>query len=198
LLASFKVVSNGVLEDLLAGRPFVSGFLQEGKAMKIRKIAMLGGFAAGAALALAPIASADDLTSIVDSDIASLNSIFVSEADLAGVGSDVASSTTPGTFDTIPVADVNATLASELYGLNTTGNAVDDPGSYTVFNGALTEFYDASNTLTYALLNNDALIPNADLFGSATEISTALGTGTDLGAAGDFFSAGLADLAGLL
>ena len=35
--------------------------------MNIRKIAVVGSFAAGAALALAPIASADDLTTI-DSD----------------------------------------------------------------------------------------------------------------------------------
>jgi len=32
--------------------------------MNMRKIAVLGGFAAGAALALAPVASADDLSSI--------------------------------------------------------------------------------------------------------------------------------------
>jgi hypothetical protein len=165
--------------------------------MDIRNIAALGGLAAGAALTFAPLASADDLSSILDSEIASMNSIFVGEADVAGVGSDVVTNGT-NTFDTIPVADVNATLASELYGLNTTGNAVTDPGSYTLFNGALTEFYDADNALLYAALNNDTLIPASDLFGSAHEIGIALGTGTDLGAAGDFFSAGLADLAGLL
>ena len=44
--------------------------------MNIRKIAVVGSFAAGAALALAPIASADDLTSIVDSEISLSNSIF--------------------------------------------------------------------------------------------------------------------------
>ncbi|MBV8177455.1 MAG: hypothetical protein JO045_01345 [Mycobacterium sp.] len=164
--------------------------------MKIRKIAVLGSFAAGAALALAPLAAADDLTPTIDSEIGSLNSIFVTDADLAGVGSDVVTNGT-NTFDTIPLADVNTTLGYELYGLNP-ANAVSDPGSYSVFNGALTEFYDADNALTYGLLNNDALIPSTDLFGSATEIGTALGTGSDLGAAGDFFSAGLADLAGLL
>ena len=46
------------------------------------------------------------------------------------------------------------------------------------------------------LENSNALVPAADLFGSASEISTALGTGTDLGAATDFFNAGMADLAG--
>ncbi len=34
--------------------------------MNIRKIAVVGSFAAGAALALAPIASADDLTAVLD------------------------------------------------------------------------------------------------------------------------------------
>jgi hypothetical protein len=89
---------------------------------------VVGGLAAGAALAFAPLASADDLSSIIDSEMGSLNSIFVSEADRAGVRGDVLTHGT-NTFDTIPVGDVNATLASELYGLNTTGNAVSDPGS---------------------------------------------------------------------
>ena len=164
--------------------------------MNLRKIAVAGSFAAAAALAFAPLASADDLTPTIDSEIASLNSIFVTDADLAGVGSDVVTNGT-NTFDTIPVADVNTTLGYELYGLNS-ANAVSDPGSYSVFNGALTEFDDAENALLYAADYNNALIPSTDLFGSATEIGTALGTGSDLGAAGDFFSAGLADLAGLL
>jgi hypothetical protein len=164
--------------------------------MKIRKIAVLGGFAAGAALAFAPLASADDLDSTLSGEISSLNSVFVSEADAAGVGSDVVTNT--GSFDTIPVADVNATLASELYGLNTTGNAVTDPGSYTLFNGALVEFDDAYNALLYSADYSGALIPSTDLFGSASEIATALGTGSDFGAAGDFLSNGFADLVGLL
>ena len=45
--------------------------------MSMRKIAVVGSFAAGAALALAPIASADDLSSIVDSEISLSNSILV-------------------------------------------------------------------------------------------------------------------------
>ena len=53
--------------------------------MSMRKIAVVGSFAAGAALALAPIASADDLSSIVDSEISLSNSIFDSEAALAEI-----------------------------------------------------------------------------------------------------------------
>jgi len=171
--------------------------------MKIRKIAVVGGLAAGAALAFAPLASADDLTATIDSEISELNTIFQGDATLAGDGSDVISSSTPGVFDTIPLqyapdSGTPTLLDYELYGLNPIANAASDPGSYNVFNGALTEFDDAYNALLYSADYNGALIPATDLFGSATEIGTALGTGTDLGAAGDFFSAGLADLAGLL
>ena len=53
--------------------------------MDIRKIAVVGSFAAGAALAFAPLASADTpITTTVDSEIASLNSLFEGEAALAG------------------------------------------------------------------------------------------------------------------
>jgi hypothetical protein len=171
--------------------------------MHIRKIAVVGSFAAGAALAFAPLAAADNLTSTVDSEITSLNALFTSEADLAGVGGAVTGGTTPGSFETIPVADapVHApftTLDYELYGINPAfSGPASDPGSYNVFNGALTEFDDAYNSELYGLLNSNALIPASDLFGSAHEIGIALGTGaTDATAATTFFDAGLADLAG--
>jgi hypothetical protein len=174
----------------------------KGMTMNIRKIAVVGSFAAGAALALAPLASADDLTPTVDSEITSLNSLFVSEADLAGVGSAVVPGTTAQPFDTIPLVDAPNSgtptlLDFELYGLNPIANAASDPGSYSVFNGALTEFDDAYNSEVWGLLNgNTDLVPTADLFGSAHEITTALATGTDAGAAMTFFDAGLADLSG--
>jgi hypothetical protein len=171
--------------------------------MNMRKIAVVGGFAAGAALAFAPLASADDFSSILDSEIGSLNSIFLGDATLAGDGGDVVSSTTPGVFDTIPLADAPdagtpTILDYELYGVNPIANAASDPGSYNVLNGALTEFYDASNVELYSLLNNGDLLPVADAFGSAHEIGIALGTDSVSGAASDFFSAGLADLSGFL
>jgi hypothetical protein len=80
--------------------------------MHIRKIAVLGSFAAGAALALAPLASADNLTSTVDSEIAALNALFTEEADLAGDGNDVIAPTATNPFDTIPLADAPTTAPS--------------------------------------------------------------------------------------
>ena len=170
--------------------------------MSMRKIAVVGSFAAGAALALAPIASADDLSSIVDSEISLSNSIFDSEAALAGDSTDVV--THAGSFDTIPLSfapDTGTTptlLDFELYGLNPIANSASDPGAYNVFNGALTEFDDAFNSEVYGLENNNALIPQADLFGSDKVIDAALATNTDTGAATTFFDAGLADLQGYL
>jgi len=168
--------------------------------MNIRKIAVIGSFAAGAALAFTPLASADDLTSTVDSEITSLNALFTSEADLAGDGSAVIQPTASQPFDTIPLTDApqngTGTLDSFLYGVDPlAAGPSHDPGAYDVFNGALVEFDDAFNSEEYGLLNNDALIPAADLFGGS-EITTALATGTDTGAATTFFDAGLADLSG--
>jgi len=173
-----------------------------GITMTMRKIAVIGGLAAGAALAFAPLASADDLTTTFDSEISSLNSIITSEADLAGVGSAVIPGTVAQPFDTIPLVDAPNTtpytpLDYELYGISPAfSGPASDPGSYNVFNGALTEFDDAYNSEAYGLLNSNALVPEADLFGSAHEIGIALGTGTDVGAATTFFDAGLADLTG--
>jgi hypothetical protein len=170
--------------------------------MHIRKIAVVGGFALGAALTLAPLASADDLTTTIDSEISSLNSTFASEVALAGDTKDLTTVAAPG-FDTVPLADAPqsapfTTLDYELYGLNPAlAGPAGDPGSYNVFNGALTEFDDAYNAELYGLENSNALVPAADLFGSAHEIGIALGTGaTDASAATVFFDAGLADLAG--
>lgn len=172
--------------------------------MTIRKIAVLGGFAVGAALTLAPLASADTLTDAVDSEIASLNSLFVSEATLAGDGADVV--THVGSFDTIPLSfapdsGTPTFLDYELYGLNPIANAASDPGSYNVFNGALTEFSDAYNVELFSLANPTAAIdtiPAADLFGSATTITDALDTGTATGAITEFLTVGWNDLLGYL
>jgi hypothetical protein len=167
--------------------------------MDIRKIA-LGIIAAGAALAFAPVASADDLTTIVDSEISSLNSIFESEAAVAGDSADVVSSS--GLLDTIPLADAPdaapfTTLSYELYGLlpgllDTTDAT---PGAYDVFNGALTEFYDASNALLYMGLDDGAVIPTTDLLGAA-DIALDDGTITDAGLFANFFDTGVNELLG--
>jgi hypothetical protein len=181
--------------------------------MKIRNIAVLGGLAAGAALAFAPLASADPaavdpLTPVVDSEVASLNALFLSDTTLAGVPSaDVVTSTTPGVFDTIlgsavPTVQDNGTTPFDylLYGVDPTkAGLAGDPGAFTEFNGALVNFDDAYNVELFSLLNPTAAIdtiPTADLFGSASSIAEALATGTAAGAAGDFLTDGFADLTG--
>jgi hypothetical protein len=132
-----------------------------------------------------------------------MNSLFVSEAGLAGVGGDVVTHG-PNTFDTIPLIDAPNTgtptiLDFELYGLNPIANAASDPGAFSEFNGALVNFDDAYNVELFSLLNPTAAIgtiPLTDLFGSASGIGEALATGTASGAAGDFLTDGFADLTG--
>lgn len=174
--------------------------------MDIRKTAVIGGFAVGAALTLAPLASADALTDAVDSEISSMNSLFVSEATLAGFGNDVVPHA--GSFDTIALADAPNTgtvptlLSYELYGLNPIGNASSDPGAFSEFNGALVNFDDAYNVELYSLLNPTAdisTIPLADLFGSSGNIAEALATATTGGTSAvitDFLTDGWNDLLG--
>jgi hypothetical protein len=171
--------------------------------LNIRKIAVVGSFAAGAALTLAPLAAADPLTSTVDSEIASLNALFDSEAALAG---DTVTTHGANTFDTVPLIDAPQNppftpLDYELYGINPAfAGPASDPGSYNVFNGALTEFDNAYNTELFSLLNPSApidTIPLADLFGSASGITEALGTSAALGGpVGDFLTDGWNDLLG--
>jgi hypothetical protein len=180
--------------------------------MNLRKIAVIGSFAAGAALALAPLAAADGsaatdpLLPFVDSEISSMNALFVTYADLAGVGNDVMTHGA-NTFDTIPLVDApNAGTPSildfELYGLNPIANAASDPGAFSEFNGALVNFDDAYNVELFSLLNPTAdisTIPLTDLFGSASGISEALATATTGGTSAvvtDFLTDGFADLQG--
>jgi hypothetical protein len=180
--------------------------------MDIRKIAVVGGFAVAAALTSAPLASADDLTTTVDSEIASLNSIFTSEADLVGDGSAVVTGGT-GVLDTIPPADAPdaaplTTLDYELYGpLASLLIGVDNPvslapyldpapGAQDVSNGALAEFDDAYNALAFGL-NDSALIPTTDLV-APVDIATeeAGNITTEAGLFGNFVDTGVADLLG--
>src|SRR5947209_13642149 len=130
--------------------------------MGIRKIGVIGCFTAGAALAFAPIAAAttDPLISVVGGEESLLNSLFVGEADLAGIpASDY--SLVDG-FDVINAADIAkdapatapfSTLDYELFGISPgLAGVASDPGSYNVFNGALTEWSDAYNVELYSLL----------------------------------------------
>jgi hypothetical protein len=170
--------------------------------MNLRKIAVVGGFAVGAALTLAPLASADTgISSTLDSEIASLNSLFSSEVSLAGDSKDLVSSTTPGVYDTVPLADAPdsgttpTTLGELLYGVNSIGEAGSSPGSYDLFNGALGEFDNAYNVELYAAENANALAPTTDLLGTG-DVTDALGTGTVTGAFESFLQAGVSDLLG--
>lgn len=182
--------------------------------MDIRTIVVIGGFAVAAALTSAPLASADGLTTTVDGEIASLNSLFESEAAIAGDSADVTQGGT-GVLDTIPLSDAPdttplTTLDYELYGpLASLLVGVDNPfsgapyldpapGAQDVLSGAVAEFDDAYNALAYLFVGQDDLIPTTDLVAPA-DIATELadinaGDATDAALFGNFWDAGLADL----
>ena len=179
----------------------------KGFTMEIRKIAVVGGFAVATALTSAPLASADDLTTAVDSEISTMNSIFVSDVAISG-GPASGEIITHGanTFDTTtlqyaPDSGTPTLLDYEVYGINPISSAVPDPGSYNVLDGALAEFADAYNLDLYSLANPDAAvnsIPSVDLFGSEPTITTALGEVSFSLAIGVFLVNGLNDLFGYL
>jgi hypothetical protein len=177
--------------------------------MDIRKIAVIGGFTVGAALALAPIAAADptEITTTVDSEISSLNALFTLDTDLAGVpATDVTLANAANPFDIITPADITAVQGTTgttpfdflTYGVDPSAAGLSsDPGSYDVLNGALGKFDDAFNVELYALENNGALDPNTgDFIGSMSSIDAALATGNPTGAAEYFLNFGLGDLQG--
>jgi hypothetical protein len=168
----------------------------------MRKIAVVGGLAVGAGLAFAPLASADPVTSTLDSEISSLNSSFDFEALLAGKGSDVIAASTANPYDTIPLADAPntapfTTLDYELWGSPATDGPTTDPGSYDLFNGATGKFDDAYNIALYALDDKGALDPNAaDFIGSTSSIDHALGLANAADAFEYFYNFGIGDLSG--
>ncbi len=173
------------------------GDIVKGRIMNTRKIAVVGSFVAGAALAFAPLAAADDLTPTLDSEIASLNSLFESQAALAGDSADVVTSS--GALDTILPADAPdaapfTTLDYELYGPWASVLTLDpEPGAYDVFNGALVEFDDAYNTFASLLFTTDSVILPTDLLGVA-DAALDNGSLTDATLFGDFLNTGLSDL----
>lgn len=149
--------------------------------MSMRKFVVVGGFAAGAAFVLAPLASADTdpLSSLVDNEIASMNFLFGTDNFLAGVPStDV--TTGPDGFDIIKSADVSTvqdggTTAFDhlVYGFNPEeAGLATDPGAYSVYNGAMVPFDDSINSLLYATMNNGAVLDwdggTGDLFGGSS------------------------------
>jgi hypothetical protein len=180
--------------------------------MDIRKIAVAGGFAVGAALAFAPLASAtptDPLLPFVDSEVSAMNALFVTEATLAGIpSSDYAPG--PQGFDVIlpahiatdaPSSGTPSILDFELFGVNPFAAGVaSDPGAFSEFNGALVNFDDAYNVALFELFNPGAPvtdIPLSDLFGSSSSITEALNTSAAMGGPiGDFLTDGWNDLLG--
>ncbi len=137
--------------------------------MSTRRIAVVGSIVAGAALTFTPPATADELTTTVDSEIATLNSIFEFEALLAGDSADVVKSA--GALDTILLADAPdtaplTTLDYELYGPFAgldVGNLDPAPGAQDVFNGALVDFYAINAVEQTLLFDNLGVIPSSAL-----------------------------------
>jgi hypothetical protein len=159
---------------------------------------------AAAALTFAPLASADDLTATVDSEIASLNSLYESDATLAGVSADLTTPTdVTGVLDTILPADIatvqgdGTTLYDALvYGpwaSTLTADFDTAPGAQDLDNGALAEFDDAYNALAYGLAGDGSLvIPTTDVIGLADQ-GLDDGSLTDAALFGDFFNTGVGD-----
>jgi len=170
--------------------------------MNIRKIAVLGGFATGAALAFAPLASADDLTSVLSGEESLLNGQFDTDALLAGDYSDVTQPTSTDPFAMITPADISTVQGTGttpfdylVYGVDPAqAGLASDPGSYNVLNGAEAKFDDAFNVAYSALLNNGALDTNpADYIGN---LPTGFANDTAAQAFEYFYNFGIGDLSG--
>lgn len=178
--------------------------------MNIRKIGIIGSFAAGAAFAFAPLAAADetpdpfDWSNIVKSQQASMNWLFNTGADLTGAKDDVVAPTETYPFATISHADLleQAAFGQLLYGVNWEDEmSSGDSGSFSLLNGALMEFNNGSNTALWALMNDGENLDwdSGALFGgnAAMEIATAAAASGDGWAqAGDYFELGFNDLLG--
>jgi hypothetical protein len=187
--------------------------------MHVRKIAAAASLACGAALALAPLAQADltsTVSSTLDAEIASQNSLFETYAALSGDAADITKGGT-GIYDSfttpadlakdaphlVPgVADYGdvTQLETYLYGANPIIAGISTAsGPFSEFNGALTEFDDAYNVLAYAAANGGNLDTNVgDYLGSATNIGNAVsGEGATVSSAYQYFlNFGLGDLKG--
>lgn len=188
--------------------------------MSMRKMGVIGSFAAGAALALAPLAAAEDtvpatppdFSHILQGQVQSMNWLFGALAGQAGVDKDLITvgdptATDPLSFSTISADDLklpaNTDFASLVYGANWLEEmSTGDTGSYNLFNGALTQFNDANNVLMYALMTGgDEIDPTkvdvSDyLFGSDTSIAAALSGDSVWEDFSNFATNGFNDLAG--
>jgi hypothetical protein len=180
--------------------------------MLIRRIAAAAGFATGAALAFAPLAAADlgdTVTSTLDSEIASQNSLFEFDALLAGDSGDITKGG-PGVFDTFttpgdlakdaPQATTYGEvtqLETDLYGANPIVAGISsDTGPYSEFNGALTQFYNAYDVALYASQNNGVLDTNTGDYIENNALNHALTLGSPTAAEQYLYNFGLGDLKG--
>ena len=177
--------------------------------MNIRKIAVVGGFAVGAALSFAPLASAVPdptlVTDTLDTEIASQNSVFEFDALLAGDSADITKGGA-GVFDSIIPADESvvapttspfSTLDYELYGVSPGVAGVSgDTGPYSELNGALTEFDNAYNVELYSLFNGGNLDTDISGYIENNAINHALTLGSTTDAFDYLYNFAIGDLGG--
>ncbi|OBI26764.1 hypothetical protein EHH44_03600 [Mycolicibacter terrae] len=177
--------------------------------MNTRKLGVVGGFTAGAAFALAPLAAADTdpLAPVVASEVQSMNFLFVTDTVLGGVPGSALTEGPQGFAIIKPeavstVQDNGSTMFDHLvYGLNPSlAGLASDPGAYSVFNGAVVAYDDGLNSLMYALANNGAVLDwdSGDLFGGASAMEIANGAASGWEESGLYFQASLADFLGYL
>jgi hypothetical protein len=132
-----------------------------------------------------------DILPTESNEIVQLNNIFELYGKLTGDFGDIAPHTAVGTnvgFDTIDPTKASDAFDSLVFGA---AGASGDPGSYDVMNGALTEFFNASNVELFSLLNGGDILPTADLFGPTDFLGDGVST-----AVGEYLQLGLSDLAG--
>lgn len=153
--------------------------------MSIRKIGVIGSFAAGAALALAPLAAADDpapfdWSGIVKSQHDSMNWLFTTGASVSGVpAAEVVPASPTYPFATISHDDLlgQEAFAQLLYGANWADEMSSGAsGSYNLLNGAVMEFYNGGNTAMWALMNDGANLDwdSGALFGGNAAMQIAI------------------------
>lgn len=181
--------------------------------MYMRKIAAAACFATGAAMALAPLASATpvDPTLVTDtlgSEVSSLNGLFQFDALLSGVPSGDYAPSGVGGLDTLLLADVAkdapqsgtpSTLDYLLYGVDPFKAGVSgDSGAFSELNGALTQFDNAYNVEVYSAANGGALdtnLPDYIYNGTIVKVLDTAGE-TPTQAFDSLYNAGIGDLSG--
>jgi hypothetical protein len=182
--------------------------------METRKLGVVAGFATGAAVAFAPLASAAptdliDFDSINASQISTLNSLFEFGAQLTGVPDSAYTEVGPGGFLALTPAGIeefapvltDASQAGDvtgfeyyLYGVNPIEAGISSgSGAYNVFNGAAIQFADSFNATLYGLVNPNEVTPTDIFIGSGSNVAAALASDNP---AIWFYDRGIDDLSG--